>query len=570
MTFRPLFALVLATLTLPPALSGQSPPPSDDASVGVWPWLVGNIDADAPNIIAQSQAAGLDTIYLHLFRSTGTGVGTLHMADEAGNWNPAHGPIDPDVTLSTFLAQAHAANLQVIGVVNCFLGPPSPGDPVHEAMLLAVVDYLVNNFTSAGAPRYALDGIALDRCRFYSGTGNPHALVTAFVQQVKARLGLVPLHAFLMANLDSFDGPQPYNAQFRTYSQVMSLLQSQWGQHWQNLAPYLDANLPMAYIASGSYYGTNTAQMQAYVQTAAAYARQAAVNAGFPAQRVLPAIRAWTDTTGTTTAATLDASMAGALAGAGDGFMPFRYYTMSGQPSWWSAVTARCVPGCGWPLATLASVPIAGLTIRLDAASSTTLAYPTGSLQYRFDLDDDGVADTPWSAVPTSDLLAPASGAWRVAVQVRDPAGRTAVRKRRVSASLPSFAIGGGALPASTGGTRSLAIDVGPGGAGDLYVIAATASGTSPGFPLAPGITVPLNFDAVTQLSLQLANSPVLPGAAGVLDAAGHGAGALVLGPGMLPPSLAWHTIHFAAAGADPLGSGWTFATNAAGLLVLP
>ncbi len=560
---RPAALLLVSSLAL-------AQTPSSDAAFGVWPWLVGNIDASVPSIIAQAQAAGTDTIYLHLFRTTGPGQGTLHMVDEAGNWNAANGPIDPDARLTTFLSQAHAANLQVVGVVNCFLETgPLPGHVAHETLLLNVIDYLVNNFGAGGNPVYALDGIALDRVRFYTGTGNPHAPVTDFVRRVKQKLGLVPLHAFLMANLYTFDGPT-YNGVFNSYASAMGTLQSQFGQHWENLSEWLDVYSPMAYIADGGVYGTNSNLMRAYVQVVCQYARQAMTNAGRPGKRLLPAVRAWNDATGTTTATTLDASVAGGLLGNADGFMAFRYFTMTGQTTWWNVLAARSTAFAEWPVASLSLGTTQGLTRNLSAAGSTSLVAPSGSLTYRFDIDDDGIADTPWGSSSALPWLSPSPGSHRVAVEVRDPSGRTAVRKRRITTGASGLSVSVGSLSIAAGGTRTFSITGGPGAGGLLYVLGATASGTSPGLPLASSVLLPLNYDPLTEACLLLANSPILPGFIGLLDGNGGGQGSLVLPAGGLSPALAWTTWHFAAALADPISGEWRATTAAVPLLLLP
>jgi hypothetical protein len=59
--------------------------------------------------------------------------------------------------------------------------------------------------------------------------------------------------------------------------------------------------------------------------------------------------------------------------------------------------------------------------------------------------------------------------------------------------------------------------------AGSLYLIAWGFSGTAPGTPLAPGVTVPLNGDILTTLGLESVNGPVFQQFLGTLDATGIG-----------------------------------------------
>jgi hypothetical protein len=85
-------------------------------------------------------------------------------------------------------------------------------------------------------------------------------------------------------------------------------------------------------------------------------------------------------------------------------------------------------------------------------------------------------------------------------------------------------------LSAAGGGSVSFALDAGPAKAGRKYVLALSASGTAPGTPLG-SVTVPLNFDSLTVLGFNLANSALLPGAAGLLSAQGTAAASFVSPP---------------------------------------
>ena len=76
----------------------------------------------------------------------------------------------------------------------------------------------------------------------------------------------------------------------------------------------------------------------------------------------------------------------------------------------------------------------------------------------------------------------------------------------------------------------------------------ASASGTTPGIPLAPGVTLPLVPDPLMALSLDLAASGS-PSFAGVLDANGRRSSSLAIPGGVLAPlrgsdlAFAWGTI---------------------------
>ena len=540
---------------------------SNDASFGVWPWLVGNIDAQVPAIIAQAQASGIDTIYLHLYRTTGVGLGTLYMADETGNWPASLGSLVPHVQLRSFISQAHAAGLQVVGVVNCFLASdPLPGNVVHEQVLRGVIQYLLKTFMPNGEPAYALDGIALDRVRFETGTSNPASAVTSFVQSVKDLCGLTPLHAYLPANLFHIDGP-PYDGSFRTYASAMSLLSGQYGHDWVALSSILDVTLPMAYIADGGLYGSNYGLMQAYLQTVSTFAKQAQFLSGDPDLRVVPCVRAWNDSSGITTASSLNASMDGALLGGAEGFMSFRYFTSSGQTSWWNAIGNHCTPGPDVPLARIAVTNVQGLTATVSSAASSTLHPP---LQTRFDWNDDGVADTGWSLSSSAQFLAPFVGSHVVAVEVMDALGRRTAMRRRVTLGSPNLAMAPGVISLSQGGTANVTVNVGPGGAGLIYVLALSGSGTSPGVPTGDGLMVPLNPDDWFYYSIALANTALLPGFQGVLSGTGSANASILFPPGALPGSLAFSTLNVGGAAYDLAQMRYVLVLQSVPLVFLP
>jgi hypothetical protein len=90
-----------------------------------------------------------------------------------------------------------------------------------------------------------------------------------------------------------------------------------------------------------------------------------------------------------------------------------------------------------------------------------------------------------------------------------------------------------------------------------IYLIVWSASGTAPGTPLAPGVTLPLNIDPLTQLGLDNLNGPVFQSFLGVFDAQGIGRATLALPPA---PWLAPGSTHFAAVllGASTLFTGTT------------
>jgi hypothetical protein len=99
-----------------------------------------------------------------------------------------------------------------------------------------------------------------------------------------------------------------------------------------------------------------------------------------------------------------------------------------------------------------------------------------------------------------------------------------------------------------------------------LYLIAWGGAGTSPGVPLAPGVTLPLNADALTQLGLDHLNGGMFGAFLGILDAQKLGRATFTLPPALGVPA---GSTHFAAVllGNTQL---FTATTNAIGLTLLP
>ncbi|MEO0650666.1 MAG: DUF1028 domain-containing protein [Planctomycetota bacterium] len=118
------------------------------------------------------------------------------------------------------------------------------------------------------------------------------------------------------------------------------------------------------------------------------------------------------------------------------------------------------------------------------------------------------------------------------------------------------------AVSVGTGGTVPLTLN---GGAPEApFLVLASASGTEPGVPLGPG-TLPLNPDAVTDLSLFDANGVLFQGTFGELDGEGRASAAIVL-PGGLGAALVGSRIDLAAL----LGTAPLSASNPVGFDLIP
>ncbi|MEM7306626.1 MAG: right-handed parallel beta-helix repeat-containing protein [Planctomycetota bacterium] len=122
-------------------------------------------------------------------------------------------------------------------------------------------------------------------------------------------------------------------------------------------------------------------------------------------------------------------------------------------------------------------------------------------------------------------------------------------------------------LSLAAGGTQGLDLDAGAAHAGGLYLLATSASGTSPGIPIG-GLTLPLNYDAVMLASLSNPDAAPFAGYQGVLDAAGEAGASLSLPAGALT-SAAGLELASAYVLFDPV-LGVTFASNAMPLRLAP
>ena len=125
-------------------------------------------------------------------------------------------------------------------------------------------------------------------------------------------------------------------------------------------------------------------------------------------------------------------------------------------------------------------------------------------------------------------------------------------------------------ISTTAGGTQDLLLSAGSPNAGRLYALVGSISGTAPGFPLAPGLLLPLNIvgDAYFLVTV---NSPstTLVNPVNVLDAAGHASAAFTLpvGIGVTFPALVGVTAHHAFVLITP---AIDFASNAVPCTLLP
>lgn len=507
--------------------------PSTDVAVGVFPFLVGNMDARINEIATNCQTHGIDTLYVSAFRATGPSTGDLWVTDSAGDWNSAWGAVrsgGAGIHLQNLITACHAVNVRVVAVIKCFADTVQPDNLAHRQYILDIIDYFVDAWQPNGTPVYDLDGFALDYVRYVTPTGVNPVNVTNFVSDVRQRIGHLSLHAYLVANRYSFDGPT-YNGVFNSYSATMTTLRTQFGQDWQALAPLLDVVMPMAYTANGSIYNTY-ALHQAYVRKCSEYARQACVAAGVPNKRVQPTIKTYTGDGETTTDLTIEASITGALLGGGDGYQAFRYQHLVNNPSWWPKMAQFAVPGCNWPRPSYTAAS-PRLTTTYNTSQTVDSDQSAASLQIRFDHDNNGVFDTGWLTNGTTTNLARYPASWQTTMQVRDADGHVSTARRRFQAGsavtlVPPF------ISTTTGGQVQIQLDVGPAGAGNSYLAIGGISGTAPGFVWQPNFPVALNVDAVTTLFASDPNGGLLSNGFATFDAQGRATAVLTIPPQVL------------------------------------
>ena len=104
----------------------------------------------------------------------------------------------------------------------------------------------------------------------------------------------------------------------------------------------------------------------------------------------------------------------------------------------------------------------------------------------------------------------------------------------------------------SAGTPVNFALDAGAARAGNLYLLIGSASGTSPGLLLAPGVTLPLNFDGYLNFSVNFANVTPFSNTLGVLDGSGQASASWGL-PAGWDPSLAGLQLSHAFITLSPL-----------------
>jgi hypothetical protein len=158
-------------------------------------------------------------------------------------------------------------------------------------------------------------------------------------------------------------------------------------------------------------------------------------------------------------------------------------------------------------------------------------------------------------------------GSALVAITVDDGSGPVLLHPPLALELEPAAALHCGqlALSAAQGASVPFSLQLGAASAGRPYALLASASGTQPGLSLPGGALLPLNPDAIFELTAFSLPSGFFAGQVGLLDAQGKAQLALPIPPGLLSV-LAGGQLDFAALlRGSPLG-----ATNADGFSITP
>jgi hypothetical protein len=121
-------------------------------------------------------------------------------------------------------------------------------------------------------------------------------------------------------------------------------------------------------------------------------------------------------------------------------------------------------------------------------------------------------------------------------------------------------------LSEAVGGAVNFTLAAGPAHANRRYLLLGSVSGTSPGTPLPDGtVTLPLNWDLLTNTIIALLNTPVFANFTGTLDGTGGGTAQFnTFGP--LPTGSAGTILYFAYA----LNMPWDFVSNPVEVHIVP
>ncbi len=206
---------------------------------------------------------------------------------------------------------------------------------------------------------------------------------------------------------------------------------------------------------------------------------------------------------------------------------------------------------------------------RLDGATLATV----GALSARVsDIGTDGVWTSGISIQSGPSVAASGFGEYLVVWAGDEPIpplvdNEFEIWGQRLHARASSLTYDVNQLSLGAGGAQSLVLDAGSAHAGRVAVLAGSASGNHPAFPLG-SVVVPLAIDGYFWLVLSSPGVP-LAGSPAILDGSG-GASFTLQVPPAAAPSLAGSTLHHAAIAIDATTFEIPFASNAVPVTLLP
>ncbi len=178
------------------------------------------------------------------------------------------------------------------------------------------------------------------------------------------------------------------------------------------------------------------------------------------------------------------------------------------------------------------------------------------------------VADLAADAQSFTDISAVCGALYDYRILARNCAGTSsAATIEAVSDGCSALASGVSELSVASGGVQTMDLHTGYALAGESYLVLGSATGTAPSLTLAPGIALPLVFDAYTLAMLNDPNGSLWDNTFGALDAQGRAQAQFYL-PSFGPAN--WAGIQLQHAFVVFEGSTAQFASNSLGLSLVP
>jgi hypothetical protein len=169
------------------------------------------------------------------------------------------------------------------------------------------------------------------------------------------------------------------------------------------------------------------------------------------------------------------------------------------------------------------------------SGSARVLSGKDGKVLYTFNgdsADEFGISVSGAGDVNRDGYADVIVGAWRDANN-----GSWSGSARVLSGKALTLATDSHAFSLAKANTQTLNLDAGTANKGRLYWVFGSVTGVSPGVTLGP-VTIPLNPDPWTDITIRLANSPVLVNTKGTLDVSGKAKAQIKGGPVNAPSAI--------------------------------